>query len=212
MALNDQALLAEWSRPWLGEEFDEFQHQIGDPPEHICAVFERVAKADAAAAAADSCQWQSGASGHVANTDAAAAADCCRATSSSLNNALNSDPDEVQVVTLCDKEARKEDIYKIAYCIFTGRKFGSPSVIAMREWLEIFMTEPPQDFFLNGSKLFHNNDLLMKVCRMPTLLKTSRRKKWTTNFLADKLAILLVLRWQVLDKREERNLSRQSEI
>ena len=101
MALNDQALLAEWSRQWLGEEFDEFQHRIGNPPEHICAAFERVANADAAAAAAaaDSCQWQSGALGRVANT-----------------SAPDSDPDEVQVVTLWDKEARKEDIYKIAYC------------------------------------------------------------------------------------------------
>ena len=118
MALNDQALLAEWSRQWLGKEFDEFQHRIGNPPEHICAAFERVANADAAAAAAaaDSCQWQSGASGRVANTDAAAAANRCRVTSSSPNNASDSDPDEVQVVTLWDKEARKEDIYKIAYC------------------------------------------------------------------------------------------------
>jgi hypothetical protein len=41
MALNDQALLAEWSRQRLGEEFDEFQHRIGDPPEHICTVFEQ---------------------------------------------------------------------------------------------------------------------------------------------------------------------------
>ena len=207
MALNDQALLAEWSRQRLGEEFDEFQHRIGDPPEHICAEFERVANADAAAAAADSCQWQSGASGRVANTDAAAAADRCRVTSSSPNKASDSDPDEVQVVTLWDKEARKEDIYKIAYCIFTGRKFGSPSVIAMREWLEIFLTEPPQDFFLNGSKQIHNFNLLMKACRMPTLSKTSHLKKWTTDFLADKLAILLVLCWQVFDEREERKLS-----
>ena len=116
MALNDQALLAEWSRQRLGEEFDEFQHRIGNPPEHICVAFERVANADAAAAAADSSQWQSGASMHVANTNAAAAADRCRATSSSPNNALDSDPDEVQVITLWDKEVRKKDIDRNCAC------------------------------------------------------------------------------------------------
>ncbi len=50
---------AEWNRQWLGEEFDEFQHLIGDRPEHIYAAFERVTNANAAAAAADSRQWQS---------------------------------------------------------------------------------------------------------------------------------------------------------
>ncbi len=66
------------------------------------------------------------------------------------------------------------------------------------------MTELPQDFFLNGSKQIDNFKLLMNVCRMPTLSKTSCIKKWTTDFVADKLAILLVLHQQVVDEREER--------
>ncbi len=77
----------------------------------------------------------------------------------------------------------------------------------MRDWLEIFMMESPQDFFLNGSKQIDNFKLLMNVCRMPTLSKTSRIKKWTTYFVADKLAILLVLCQQVVDEREERKRS-----
>ena len=48
----------------------------------------------------------------MANADGAAA-DRRRASSSSPDNALDLDPDEVQVVTLWDKEARKEDLYKI---------------------------------------------------------------------------------------------------
>ncbi len=43
----------------------------------------------------------------------------------------------------------------------------------------------------------------MNVCRFHTLLKTSCIKKWATDFVADKLAILLVLRQQVVDEREE---------
>ena len=80
------------------------------------------------------------------------------------------------------------------YCIFSRKKFGSPSVTVMRDWLEIFMTESPQDFFLNGLKQIDNFKQLMNVCRMPTLSKTSRIKKWTTDFAADNLVILLVLR------------------
>jgi hypothetical protein len=99
---------------------------------------------------------------------------------------LDSDPNEVQVISLWDKEARKEDVYKIAYCIFSRKKFGSPSVTVMRDWLEVFMMALPQDFFLNDLKQIDNF------------------KKWTTDFVVDKLAILLVLCQQVVDEREER--------
>jgi hypothetical protein len=74
----------------------------------------------------------------------------------------------------------------------------------MRDWLEIFVAELPQEFFLNGSRQIKNFQLLMKACRFPALSKTSCAKKWRSNFVADKLAILLVLRQQVMDEREER--------
>ncbi len=61
----------------------------------------------------------------------------------------------------------------------------------------------PQDIFLNGSKQIDNFKLLMNICRMATLLKTSCIRKWTTDFVADKLAILLVLHQQVMDEKEE---------
>ena len=103
------------------------------------------------------------------------------------------EPDKVQVVSLWDREARKDYIYKVAYSIFSRRRFDSPSMAAMRDWLEIFMAELPQYFFLNGSRQIENFQLLMTACRFPSLLKTSRVKKWMSKFLADKLAILLVL-------------------
>ena len=43
-------------------------------------------------------------------------------TSSSINLASDSDDEEIQIVTMWDREARKEDMYKIAYSIFLGRK------------------------------------------------------------------------------------------
>ena len=39
---------------------------------------------------------------------------------------------------------------------------------------------------------------------MSILSKTSRLKRWTLDFVADKLAILLVLCQQVVDERESR--------
>ena len=47
--------------------------------------------------------------------------------SSSIDLASDSD-DEIQIVTMWDREVRKEDINKIAYSIFLGRKYDSPSL------------------------------------------------------------------------------------
>ena len=77
----------------------------------------------------------------------------------------------------------------------------------MRDWLAVFVAEPPEDFFLNGSKQLENFTLLMGVSMMSNLSKTSRQKKWTSDSVADKLAILLVLRQQVVDERESRKKS-----
>ena len=126
--------------------------------------------------------------------------------SSSINLASDSD-NEIQIITLWDREARKEDLYKIAYSIFSERKYDSPSLPDMRDWLTVFVTEPLEDFFLNDSKQLENFKLLMQVFRMSNLSKTSCQKKWTSDFVADKLAILLVLCQQVVDERESRKMS-----
>ena len=126
--------------------------------------------------------------------------------SSSINLASDSD-NEIQIVTLWDREARKEDLYKIAYSIFSERKYDSPSLPDMRDWLTVFVTKPLEDFFLNDSKQLENFKLLMQVFRMSNLSKTSCQKKWTSDFVADKLAILLVLCQQVVDERESWKMS-----
>jgi len=47
--------------------------------------------------------------------------------SSTINLSSDSD-DEIQIVTMWDREVRKEDINKIAYSTFLGRKYDSPSL------------------------------------------------------------------------------------
>ena len=54
-----------------------------------------------------------------------------------IDLASDSDPNEIQIITLWDREVRKEDLYKIAYSIFTGRKYDSPSLSDMRDWLAV---------------------------------------------------------------------------
>ena len=115
-----------------------------------------------------------------------------------FNNALDLELGKVQVVTLWDKEARKDNIYKVAYSIFSCSRFDSLLLAVMRDWLEIFMAELRQDFFLNGLRQVENFQLLMKACRFPALSKTSCAKTWMSKFVADQLAILLMLRQQVM--------------
>jgi len=56
------------------------------------------------------------------------------------------------VVTRWDTELRKKGSYKIAVIIFSGRRFGAPSLAVMREWLEEIVHQPFRDFFLNNSE------------------------------------------------------------
>ena len=100
-------------------------------------------------------------------------------TSGSIDFASNSDHDEIQIITLWDREARKEDLCKIAYSISTGQKYDSPSLFNVRDWPAVFVTESPPDFFLNGLKQLENFTLLMEVSKMSNLSKTLRLKRWT---------------------------------
>ena len=65
---------------------------------------------------------------------------------------LLSEDNEVTVVTRWDTELRKKGSYKIAVSIFSGRRFGVPSLAAMREWLDEIVQQPSKDFFLNNSE------------------------------------------------------------
>jgi hypothetical protein len=52
MALNDQAILAEWSKQRNNEDGDEWRWQLGNPPNDFCEVYCPVAEATVAATAA----------------------------------------------------------------------------------------------------------------------------------------------------------------
>ena len=115
-----------------------------------------------------------------------------------------SDDNEVTVVTRRDTELRKKGSYKIAVSILSGRKYGAPSLAVMREWLEEIVHQPFQDFFLNNSEQAKSFDDLKKVSVFKCTSKTARFRKWTVDFVSDKLALLIELNQQVVNEKTVR--------
>jgi hypothetical protein len=63
-------------------------------------------------------------------------------TSASIPIVDLSEDNEVTVVTRWDAELRKKGSYKIAVSILLGRKYRTPSLADMHEWLEEIVHKP----------------------------------------------------------------------
>jgi hypothetical protein len=125
-------------------------------------------------------------------------------TSASIPLVDLSEDNEVYVVTRWDTELCKKGSYKIAASILSGRKFGAPSLAVMHEWLDVIVHQPFQDFFLNNSEQAKSFDDLKKVSVFKCTSKTARFRKWTVDFVSDKLALLIELNHQVVNKKTVR--------
>ena len=125
-------------------------------------------------------------------------------TSASIPLVDLSEDNEVTVVTRWDTELRKKGSYKIADSILSGRKFGAPCLAVMREWLDVIVHQPFQDFFLNNSEQAKSFDDLKRVSVFTCTSKTARFRKWTVDFVSDKLALLIDLNQQVVNKKTVR--------
>jgi hypothetical protein len=153
MVLNDKALHKKWSSKHDKEDVNTWHWRIKILPKHIIKAFEHVADTTNANTAALLTEWLDKATisrwKRAIETDGdnewrqdkntypkvTAAArrkkerrtptnnERCH-TSSAPADVSDSDSNEVQVISLWNKEARKEDVYKIAYCIFLGRSLG----------------------------------------------------------------------------------------
>ena len=69
-----------------------------------------------------------------------------------------------------------------------------------------FIGQPTHDYFLSRSHQARAFEELKIVCKLGWTASpvTSRKKKWNVRFVADHLAILLVLRRQVKKEKEAR--------
>ena len=108
------------------------------------------------------------------------------------------------MVTRWDTELHKKGSYKIAANILSGRKFGAPSLAVMREWLDVIVHQPFQDFFLNNSEQAKSFDDLQKMSVFKCTSKTAHFRKWTVDFVSDKLALLIELNQQVVNEKTVR--------
>ena len=115
-----------------------------------------------------------------------------------------SEDNEVTVFTRWDTELHTKGSYKIAVSIFSGRRFGVPSLAAMREWLDEIVQQPSKDFFLNNLEQAKSFNDLKKVSVFKCTSKTARFRKWTVDFVSDKLALLIDLNQQVVNKKTVR--------
>ena len=125
-------------------------------------------------------------------------------TSASIPLVDLSEDNEITVVTRWDTELRKKASYKIAVSIFSGRRFGTPSLAAMHEWLDEIVQQPFQDFFFNNSEQAKSFDDLKKVSVFKCTSKTACFRKWTVDFVSDKLALLMELNQQVVNEKTAR--------
>ena len=108
------------------------------------------------------------------------------------------------MVTRWDTKLHKKGSYKIAVSILLGRKYGAPSLADMRELLKEIVHQPSQDFFLINSKQTKSFDNLKKVSCFKCTSKTACFRKWTVDFISDKMALLIGIDQQVVEKKTTR--------
>ena len=115
--------------------------------------------------------------------------------------------DAVEVVTW-DHELRGTKTFSTGFLILSvsGRRFDSPNLDEQQNLLYKFIDQPAHDYFLSRSKQSRAFEELKRVCKLGWSARsvTSRKKKWNVHFVAEHLAILLVLRRQVKKEKEAR--------
>ena len=131
-----------------------------------------------------------------------------------------SDPEaEVLLISSDDEDAwdtaiKQTMTFKIAFGEFMSKKAYSPTLTVMRELLQSFVFQPPDDYFTDPESdqaiAFKSVKSESRVGWKPNA-KTSRDKKWTMAFVSQYLAILLVLRDMEEKARKDNNDTETSE-
>ena len=119
---------------------------------------------------------------------------------------------DVEEVIAWDHELRGTKTFSTAFLILSGRRFDSPNLDEQQNLLYSFIDQPAHDYFLSRSKQSKAFAELKKVCKLGWKASslTSRKKKWNVRFVAEHLAVLLVLRRQVETEKEARAKAERS--
>ena len=105
---------------------------------------------------------------------------------------VGSDVDEA---VTWDQELRRTKTFSTAFLILSGRRFDSPNLDEQQKILFNFINQPVHDYFLSRSQQARAFEELKIVCKLGWTANsvTLRKKKWNLRFVAEHLAILLVL-------------------
>jgi hypothetical protein len=111
---------------------------------------------------------------------------------------------DVEEVIRWDHELRGTKMFSTGFLILSGRRFDSPSLEEQQKILLNFMDQPAHDYFLSRSPQARAFKELKIVCKLGWKNETSHKKKWNVRFVAEHLALLLVLQRQVKKEKEAR--------
>jgi hypothetical protein len=106
---------------------------------------------------------------------------------------------DVEEVITWDQELRRTKMFSTGFLILSGRKFVSSNLDEQQKILFNFIDQPAHDYFLSRSQQARAFQELKIVCKLGWTANsvTLCKKKWDFHFVAEHLALLLVLQCQV---------------
>ena len=113
---------------------------------------------------------------------------------------------DVEEVIRWDHELCGTKTFLMGLLILSGRRFESPNLAEQQKILLNFINQPAHDYFLSRSpqaRAFEELKIVYKLGWKASSV-TSRNKKWNVHFVAEHLALLLVLQCQVEKEKEVR--------
>jgi hypothetical protein len=113
---------------------------------------------------------------------------------------------DVEEVVTMDHKLRRTKTFSIGLLILSGRRFELPNLAEQQKILLNFINQPAHDYFLSRSPQASAFEEFKIVCKLrwKASTVTSRNKKWNVHFVAEHLALLLVLQRQVKKEKEAR--------
>ncbi len=111
---------------------------------------------------------------------------------------------DVEEVVMWDHELRGTRAFSTGFLILSGRRFDSPNLDEQQKILFNFINQPAHDYFLSRLQQARAFKELKIVCKLGWKASsvTSCKKKWNVHFVAEHLALLLVLQRQVEKEKE----------
>jgi hypothetical protein len=115
-----------------------------------------------------------------------------------------SSDDEVQVVVPWDAHLKQSPVYEPALDIFSGKAHKFPPIDTKRTMLLDIISCPLEEYFLHGTSQATDFEKLKKQCHAGWTSALGRNWVWTMPYMAEKLALLLVLCEQVDSEKKVR--------